>query len=76
MSGKIIVLPSVTYHDVPPDRILQSAIEHGLSSVVIAGYDADGKEYFASSLADGGDVLWLLERLKKTLLEVGLEDAE
>lgn len=54
--------------DVPPSRILAGAAECGLESVVVIGYDADGGEYFASSAADGGDVLWLLERCKRALL--------
>lgn len=40
------------------------------------GYDADGAEYFASSIADGADVLWLLERLKQQLLTTGAEANE
>jgi hypothetical protein len=39
----------------------------------VLGYDAGGDEYFASSYADGGTVLWLMERLKKRLLQVGDE---
>ena len=30
--------------------------------------DMDGEEYFASSIADGGTVLWLIERMKLQLL--------
>lgn len=41
-----------------------------LESVVIIGYDTQGNEYFATNLADGGTVLWLLERCKKDLLEL------
>lgn len=57
----------VTRLDLPPDRVLQQAVG-ALESVVILGYDRDGLEYFASSLADGSDVLWLLERCKRQLL--------
>lgn len=70
MPDNVIVLPVVTTLDVPADRILQAALDKGLTAAVILGYDAENNEYFASSLADGGDVLWLLERLKKELLEV------
>lgn len=68
--GSVIDLPVVTRLDLDPDRVLTKAIGE-CESVVILGYDKDGAEYFASSLADGGSVLWLLERLKKKLLEVG-----
>lgn len=37
---------------------------------MILGYDKDGQEFFSSTYADGGVVLWLMERLKKQLLEV------
>lgn len=68
--GDVVTFTGITKLDLPPDRILEAAVGQ-LESVVILGYDKEGKEYFASSLADGGDVLWLMEKLKKQLLEVG-----
>jgi len=65
--GEVIILDMVTRLDLPADRILESAVGK-LDKVVIMGYDKDGNEYFASSFADGGDVLWLTERMKKALL--------
>lgn len=67
--GEVVVLDLVTRLDVPPDRILEAALGQ-LESVVIAGFKKDGSEHFASSVADGGDALWLLERCKKRLLEM------
>jgi hypothetical protein len=64
--SNVIILPVITKLDVPAERILDSA--RHLKSVVIAGYDEEGNEWFASSLADGGDVLWLVERFKQALL--------
>jgi hypothetical protein len=69
MTAKIILLGNVTCLDLPPDRILNAAVGQ-MESVVILGYDKEGQEYFASSISDGGAVLWLLEQLKKQLLEV------
>lgn len=69
--GNVIVLDVVTRLDIPAERVLKAALEHGLESVVICGHDKDGNEYFASSLADGADALWILERCKKKLLEIG-----
>jgi hypothetical protein len=68
-TGNVIDLPVITTLDRDPDRVLQKALGE-CESVVILGYDKDGGEYFASSIADGGTVLWLLERTKKKLLEV------
>ena len=71
--AEIIPLPAVTRLDIDPDRILNAAVGE-CDSVVIIGYDKDGDEYFASSIADGGTVLWLIERMKKQLLDVPDQD--
>ena len=68
--GEVIEPNFVTYLDIPTERILRRAQEAGLSTAVVVGWAADGGFYFASSAADGGDVLWLLELAKKKLLEV------
>jgi hypothetical protein len=67
--GKVVNLNNVTRLDLPPDRVLESAVGK-LEGVVILGYDKDGEEYFASSYADGADVLWLMERAKLDLLSI------
>jgi len=65
--GTVIPLNNrVSYLDLPPNQILDAARDE-LECVVVLGYDNDGQEYFATSLADGGDVLWLLERCKVAL---------
>lgn len=63
----VVDLPMITRLKGDPDRCLQAAIGQ-LTDVVIAGYDKDGNEYFASSDPDGGAVIWLLERAKLKLL--------
>tara|TARA_R110000868_G_scaffold218849_1_gene469662 strand:+ start:3216 stop:3446 length:231 start_codon:yes stop_codon:yes gene_type:complete len=60
----------ITKLDLPVAQILDGAAEHDLQSIVLMGYRQDGTEYFASTIADGGEVLWLMERLKKRLLEI------
>lgn len=69
-ADNVHVLPVVTTHDIPADRILRAALKAGMSKVVILGYDADDEEYFASSVSDGGTVLWLMERCKKKLIDI------
>ncbi len=66
--GSVHILQTVTSLDLPPERVLANTPE--LESVVIIGYLPDGTEYFASSIADGGDVVWLLERCKLMLLRM------
>lgn len=67
--ANVITLDTVSTIDVPASRILADALEADLDGVVIVGY-RDGQEYFASSYADGGDCLWLLERGKHKLMRV------
>lgn len=67
-SAKIIVWDNPTRINLPPDRILSGATGK-LENVALFGYDKDGDFYFASSFADGGDCLWLLEKMKKRLLD-------
>jgi hypothetical protein len=69
MSAKIIPFPGITRLDSDPDLVLAGAV-HELDTVILIGVHKDGTEYFASSIADGADALWLLERLKKQLLEM------
>lgn len=66
----VVWLDMVTRLDIDPICVLDGAMEADLTHVVIAGYRADGSEYFAASMADGGETLWLIERLKKRLLEI------
>jgi hypothetical protein len=67
--SKVIKFTGVTRLDLPLDRVLDAAKET-LEGVVIMGWTTDGDEYFASTYSDGGTVLWLVERMKKMLLEV------
>lgn len=67
--SKIIPFTGVTILDLDPDIILEG-LKGKLDGFVIVGYDSAGKEFFSSTYADGGTALWLLERLKKQLLEV------
>lgn len=68
MTAKIIPFTGVTSLDLPPDLVLESA-KGKMKGVVILGFLEDGTDtYFSSSYADGGTVLWLLEKLKLQLL--------
>lgn len=67
--GKVIPLNNITRLDLPVDRVLEGAKDQ-LEGVVLLWYNNDGDLYFASTYADGGEVLWLIEQCKKQLLEV------
>lgn len=69
MADNVVDFNGITKLDLDPDRVLQKAIGE-LDRVVIVGYHKDGSEYFASSVADGSDVNWLLDRCKLRLLQI------
>jgi hypothetical protein len=66
--AEIILYNGITKLDLPPDRICEQAANKGLHGVLIIGHDESGELYFASSYADGGHALWLLELAKKRLM--------
>lgn len=66
--GNIVLFSGITRLDMPADQILECAIGE-LDRVVVIGYHKDWSEYFASSIADGGEVNWLLDRFKLMLLK-------
>lgn len=72
--GEVIDLDIPTKGDIPPEKILQSAVEQNLQEVVIAGLTQDGDLYFATSSGYGPDILWLLESAKKRLFETATEE--
>ncbi len=67
--SSVVYLKTVTRLDIPADRVLEGAMGE-LESVIVIGHTTDGNEYFASSMADGGNTLWLLERFKTALLNI------
>jgi hypothetical protein len=66
--GKIIPFTGISRLDLDPDQILDRA-KGELEGVVIIGFDKEGIFYGASSYADGGTALWLLELCKQRLME-------
>ena len=66
--SEVVNFTGITTLKGDPDRVLSAALGK-LDTVVVIGFDAEGEEYFAANESDGGTVLWLLERLKKQLLE-------
>lgn len=72
MTATVVEFDGITTLDVPPARILSKAADAELQSCVVIGYREDGSFYFASSVSDGAEVVWLMEVAKKKLLEVEL----
>lgn len=65
--GKVISIGGVTKLDLNPDMVLENN-KGEFEGLVIIGYDKEGNERFASTYADGGTVMWLLERCKQRLM--------
>ncbi len=68
MSDNVVRFSGATTLDSSPDMVLKEAMEAGLKAVVVIGFDADDYDYFLSSMADAGGVLWHLERAKWRLM--------
>jgi len=66
--SNVIQFSGITRLDLEPDVVLEN-LKGKLEGFVIVGYGVDESEFFASTYADNAVVLWLLERLKKQLLE-------
>ena len=73
-----IKFPGLTRLDIPVERVLNGALDADLDNVVTIGFGKNGDFYFASSLADGGNVAWLLTRALHNLHQQAdeLVDAE
>lgn len=76
LAPNVTVLKVVTRLDVPTERVLNAAIEANLQKCFIVGLNADNELYFASSMADGGDVLWYLEKAKYLLMNVSTDGSD
>jgi hypothetical protein len=68
----IIRFTGVTKLDLSPDTLLEN-LKGEFEGFIITGFSKDGGEVFASSYADGGTALWLIERFKIKLLEAAEE---
>ena len=66
--AKIIPFTGITKLDLEPDFLLEN-FKGVFEGFIIAGFGKDGEEVLASSYADGGTALWLIERFKKRLME-------
>lgn len=71
--GEVIEGGFITRLDLPPERVLNKALEKNLEGVVVLGFLKTGDTYMASSYADGGTVMWLIERVKWALHKVADE---
>lgn len=64
----MVRLGVITRLNLDPDMVLREAVGRCPGGVIVCGYAEDGDEYFASSISDGPEALWMIERLKRALL--------
>lgn len=65
----VVRLPVFTKLDLDAAAVISAAMQHGLRDVVLYGIDLDGREYYATNIAHNGSVLWMVERMKRELME-------
>jgi len=75
MTDNVINGPFITRLNGDPDRTLADCIGQ-METVVVIGTDKQGNEVFVSSIANGPDVLWLLQRHIHKLMHVVEDDKE
>lgn len=68
MADNVVILHMETTLPLPPDRVLNAAIEADLDYVAVVGRTKEGEFYFASSVADGPATMWDLEKAKAMLM--------
>jgi len=68
VTDNLVYFDGITRLDMPPEKVLHAALDADMEGVVVIGWQ-EGEFYAASSIADGGEVLWLLEKLKQHLLD-------
>lgn len=71
VDSNLRLFPGATSYDHDPNVILEMAKRGNLDEVLIIGFDQDGQLFVSASRNDLPALLWLLEKAKKMLLEVG-----
>lgn len=69
MTDNVIPLGCITRLDLPTERILDEAKKWVSGGVIVIAYDKTGGVACASSIADGGEVLWMMEWAKMMLMD-------
>jgi hypothetical protein len=53
---------------VTPKYILEQAIAADLTDCVVMGWDKDGEAWFGSTMSSEGDILWIMEQVKHSMI--------
>jgi hypothetical protein len=68
--SNVVTLDTKTLLPIPPERVLEGALEQTFSRVTVIGViDESGEEYIASSASDCGAILWDMERARHLFMK-------
>ena len=67
--SNVVYLDILTQGEIPGQRIVDAMKDFTFEGVIIVGIEPDGTENYFSSYGEPEKSLWLLERMKKMLLE-------
>lgn len=70
MADNVVDLPVITSLDLDPARVLAKAAQKQFKRVLVIGVLDDDSEYHAASAADGGTLLWDMERCRFALMKI------
>jgi hypothetical protein len=67
-NDNVVYFPGSTTLPVPARQTLESAIDADIDTVLVIGWQGNDL-YFAGNTSDMREIIWLLEKTKKWLLE-------
>lgn len=74
MNDNIVDFPGPTTAPIPPNQVLQKAMEADLASAIVVGLDKEGKFYLAMSNSSIPECGWQLEIAKTMLMNAAIGD--
>lgn len=69
MNNVVTLTPLMTTLDIPVENVLDGAKEMELKKVLVIGINKDDELYAAASFSDAADMIWMMEKVKKYILE-------
>lgn len=64
----VIYLNETTTDDIPPERVIEAALDANLSVAIVIGRRPDGTIYFASSTGDVREAHWLVSAVATNIV--------
>ena len=71
LPDNVALFTGISPNEYDANIMLEAAVRQDLENVIIIGWDKDGEMFFSSSMGDGPECLWLIEKAKMALLTAG-----